>query len=107
MAFMQPCYSNAKFVEITSGRNESRLVEKGCEYLEDGDRITATYKGKWFAHLSADGYLDQTDWSGPFDTEDEARDHIRDFYEVDPDTGDDLKGARNWPNRAPMSGDEA
>lgn len=44
----------------------------------------------WFARLSAPGYMDCTGWSGPFATEDEAREHIRDFYEVDPDTGDDL-----------------
>ena len=90
MAFMEPYYSNATFVEVTNERGESILVEQGYEDLGDDEEITATYEDKWFCHLSADGYMDQTEWSGPFDTEDEAREYIRDTYDVDPDTGDEL-----------------
>jgi hypothetical protein len=44
----------------------------------------------WFCRLSAPGYMDCTDWSGPFETEQEARDHIAETYDVDPETGDDV-----------------
>ena len=90
MAFMEPYYSNATFVEITNEHGESIFVEQGYEDLGEGEEITATHEGKWFCHLSASGYMDQTEWSGPFDTEDEARDYSRETYECDPDTGDDL-----------------
>jgi hypothetical protein len=93
MAFMTPYYSNATFVEVTNKHGESTMVEQGYEDLGDGEEITATYEGKWFCHLSANGYMDQTEWTGPFDTEDEAREYIVYIYEVDPDTGDDLDEA--------------
>src|SRR5262249_22744243 len=93
MAFMEPVYSNAQFVTVTHANGESYSIP--AEYrepLDDGDTVEIT-DGKWWCRLSADGYTDQTDWSGPFDTEQEARDHIEDFYEVDPDTGDELDEA--------------
>lgn len=46
----------------------------------------------WFARLSAPGYLDCTEWSGPYSTEQEARDYITDQFDVDADTGEDLEG---------------
>ena len=39
----------------------------------------------WYSRLSAAGYLDCTDWSGPFETEGEALDYICDLHEVDRD----------------------
>lgn len=92
MAFMEPCYTNEPFVRIENKYGESRLSP--AEYdidINDDETIVDRYENKWFCHLSAGGYMDQTDWSGPFDTENEAREHIRDEYEVDPDTGDDLE----------------
>ena len=50
-------------------------------------------RGKWWARLSAPGYLDATDWNGPFDTEAQARESIESMYEVDPETGEDLGDA--------------
>ena len=37
----------------------------------------------WYSQLSAPGYMDQTDWMGPFDTPEEALKEVMDFYEVD------------------------
>ena len=34
----------------------------------------------WFARLSAPGYLDATDWLGPYDTEEEAAEALLDAY---------------------------
>lgn len=92
MAFMIPYYTDESFVVVENKHGESRLVP--AEYAGDIDSdetVTERYDGKWFCHLTAPGYVDQTDWDGPFDTEEEARDHIRDTYDVDPDTGDDLE----------------
>lgn len=90
MAFMTPYYSNEDFVRIENQHGESTLVPAGYEYLGEGESIVETYSGKWFCHLSANGYMDQTDWSGPFDTIEEARQSLAETYDVDPDTGDDL-----------------
>lgn len=46
----------------------------------------------YFARLSAPGYLDATEWAGPFETLAEAREYIADTYDVDPDTGAELDG---------------
>ena len=34
----------------------------------------------YFCRLSAPGYLDATEWSGPFDTEAEAEAHLLEMY---------------------------
>ena len=70
MAFMQPqayCFTADEIEEIA---NEQEL--------EDADP-------GWYSRLSAAGYLDCTDWSGPFETEGEALDYICDLHEVDRD----------------------
>ncbi len=38
----------------------------------------------WFGRLSASGYLDCTDWSGPFDSEKEAKEFLSDLYDGEP-----------------------
>ena len=43
----------------------------------------------WFARLSAPGYMDCTEWSGPFDSEQAARDELREMYGDDDDAGID------------------
>ena len=48
---------------------------------EDLEELTAGYYGR----LSAPGYLDCTDWHGPFDTAEEALDYVCDIYDVDED----------------------
>jgi len=44
----------------------------------------------FFARLSAPGYLDCTEWSGPFETYEEAQQWVEEFYQVDPETGEEL-----------------
>lgn len=91
MAFMTPYYSNEPFVRIENERGESTLVPQGYEDLGEGETVVETYTGKWFCHLSADGYMDQTEWMGPYDTQDQARTALSEEFFVDPDTGDDLE----------------
>ena len=92
MAFMTPLYTNEPFVLMENQHGEGYAVPIYAEpdFAKEGfttfDRVT----GKWFCRLSANGYMDCTDWSGPFDTLAEARECIEIEYQVDPDTGDDL-----------------
>lgn len=53
--------------------NEREALEAGA-----GDQ-----KG-WYFRLSAPGYLDCTDWYGPYDTEDEANEELAETF------GDDI-----------------
>jgi hypothetical protein len=94
MAFMTPQYTQEAFVQ---GENrttfECRCLPAEYESIltDEGMEISERYDAsKWWACLSAPGYMDRTDWDGPFDSEEEAREHIRETYDVDPDTGDDL-----------------
>lgn len=41
------------------------------------------HEDKFCARLSAPGYTDCTDWSGPFDTEDAAHEYLNDTYGTD------------------------
>lgn len=90
MAFMVPVYANEAFVTVTDRRGESYSVP-ACYAGDapDGSEIEKHDSSKWWAHLSAPGYMDQTEWAGPFDTEQEAREYIAEQFDVDPDTGDE------------------
>ena len=37
----------------------------------------------FYARLSAPGYMDATDWTGPFATEEAALEAVQELYEVD------------------------
>ena len=103
MAFMEPEYEHATHhnpwysVETTHGTElvpgdlvgyRPTLADL-AEYTEGEPRSFEPVTG-YFARLSAPGYLDTTDWSGPFATLEEAMADIRTTYDVDPETGDDL-----------------
>ena len=45
----------------------------------------------WYSRLSAPGYLDATDWHGPYKTSDEALREVMHIYEVD-ENGDSNAG---------------
>lgn len=101
MPHMIPQYEHTTKWLLERPNGESELLHDihdatddilGDTEIGNGESYTITRQHGWFARLSAPGYLDCTDWAGPFSTEEEARDHIADTYEVDPDTGDELEG---------------
>lgn len=49
---------------------ESEVLEAGLDLEFDGI----------YCRLSAPGYLDRTDWHGPFESLSEAADHLLDMY---------------------------
>lgn len=62
--------------------------ECDCPVSEtEGERVVS--KGncgrKWWAQLSASGYMDRTDTAGPFDTEREALEYLAETYADDID----------------------
>ena len=89
MAFMEPQYDQGIYVRCEDEEGGESLIPLSYFEPEHHGKRIGVERGI-FARLSAPGYLDCTEWAGPFGTEDEARDYIVDTFEVDPDTGDEL-----------------
>lgn len=90
MAHMIPQYSDEAFVTIITPDEDEYTCPKGRDTADIGDVVVDAEPG-WYCRLSAPGYLDCTEWSGPHASLDEARDYISNEYNVDPDTGDALE----------------
>lgn len=85
MPFMQP-ETNLGCSILTSVRGESLCVPIGYE-SDAGETLRAEYEtethpNKWIVRFSAPGYMDCTDWSGPFDTEAQALDTLASEHNV-------------------------
>ena len=99
MAHMRPEYATSLkwLVERPDGGSE-RFDELSDAYelimhdtdIGNGESYVLIAEKGWWARLSASGYLDCTDWHGPFPGLEEARNCIVDTYDVHPDTGEDL-----------------
>jgi len=64
--------------------------DEAREYLtEQGEETPEDFYAGWYSRLSAPGYLDCTDWSGPFTTEKEAFTYVCELYDVD-ENGDEI-----------------
>lgn len=58
----------------------------------EGSRIASVVRREgWYGRLSASGYLDCTEWCGPYATADKALDAVKQQYDVD-DEGETLDG---------------
>lgn len=55
------------------------------DFCESRRLFSAEIQSGWCSKLSAAGYLDQTDWQGPYETEAEALAEVCDTYDVDED----------------------
>jgi hypothetical protein len=82
MAFMKP---QAQYFTKEEARDYAP-----CSDFEEGID-SSEYEAGWYSRLSAPGYLDCTDWQGPYDTEEEALQEVMELYEVD-ENGDDPDG---------------
>ena len=81
MAFMTPHYTKDTFAAWTE-RGEGFLAPADHADTTEADGGHVELLEGWFGRLSADGYLDACDWSGPFATELAAIKAIADQYEV-------------------------
>jgi hypothetical protein len=62
-SFMKPHYYMGDQIQL-------EIMEAGLDLEDEGI----------YCRLSADGYMDCTDWSGPFETIGEAAQHLIDTY---------------------------
>jgi hypothetical protein len=51
---------------------------------KDGDAVSIERASGWWSRLSAPGYLDCTDWQGPYKTEDEALADLAETHDICP-----------------------
>ncbi len=60
------------------------MIDRMEPYLDPSTEIVSVecVRG-WFARLSAPGYMDCTDWSGPFPSEAAALAHLEEMYGED------------------------
>lgn len=86
MAFMQP---TADYFSADEAREYTQWEGMSEIDIEDHDPGAG-----WYGYLSAPGYLDRTDYMGPFDAADEAIKAVMEFYEVD-ENGDELPEEEN------------
>lgn len=77
--------------ELRPGKVKKAHLKIIEQYLPEGCSAPvkeAERKEGWCSRLSAPGYSDCTEWSGPFETEVEAMAHICDMHEIDGDGED-------------------
>jgi len=107
MAFMIPQYEEATRVDVwhdvTNESGESFIVHPDAPTLADaidGDVCeTEEITSGIFCRLSAPGYMDCTDWSGPHDTLETAQKDIADTFDVCAECGESLvDGDGEYPN---------
>lgn len=74
---MKPVYTFDIFVTVTNKYGESCSCPAGYgdDDIEDDDTVEV-HEAAWWCCLSANGYMDQTDWMGPYASEEEAREEL-------------------------------
>ena len=92
MAYMVPQYmeSDSESVLRTDKHGDSRAMPDGppCD-PEEGETDEELEAG-WYYRLSAPGYLDKTDWTGPYDTERDAERACYEAHDICAHCGEDL-----------------
>jgi hypothetical protein len=90
MGFMKPEIVCGVFWSVENNHGESSLVPsdlvpnkptlKDFEPYVEGKPTEFTRKDGIFARMSAPGYMDCTEWDGPFPTRHAAELHLAEFY---------------------------
>lgn len=83
--FMRPFVQSGKWDCVENKHKEGAVVEHGTYYDDDPDWTLIETVSGWCARLSAPGYMDCTEWEGPFKTEAEAWRSLIELY------GDDVE----------------
>ena len=91
MAFMEPHTYEGAYSVLTLKNGESFIVPDhvNIDGAEAGDAVSIEHKDGLIWHLSANGYMDQTDWNEAASM-DEARKDCETMYNVCFDCGEDL-----------------
>lgn len=87
---------NNKRIDEIEGEDTSDL-QSLREFCEGEPAKVRIIRGKYWAQLSAPGYMDQTDWNGPHDSEEAARKALSDEHDVCGSCGsDDMEGREGY-----------
>ena len=73
----------AEFIGVSDERDLSDDELRLCDQYAESKVTEAEAVLGWFARMSAPGYMDSTEWCGPFDSEEKAIDHLEAMYEDD------------------------
>ena len=90
--FMTPSTSNDEFIRYELMDEEFLVPAEVENDLPAEAKILDRHFNQWFARMSADGYLDATEWEGPHKTEDSALYDLYVFYGQDNETFFDFLG---------------
>lgn len=98
MPFMAPTTYDGPYSIVTEKTGESFIVPGHVNFggAEAGDATIIEHKDGLIWHLSADGYMDQTDWQEA-DSLEAARDYCESMYNVCFDCGEDLGDSEACP----------
>lgn len=86
MAFMQPeVTKGCATVEFIDGSSQCLPIEYALDsacWEQESDQLASItfHRDEWCGRYSAPGYLDATEWSGPYDTEEEATFEVRALF---------------------------
>src|SRR5271167_1082360 len=101
MAHMQPIAEHFAAYHVETNEGTTVVLEDDSGVIVDSENMDAVAhafrdylapratiysferKEGWYGRLSASGYLDCTDWHGPYATADEALDAVKEQYDVD------------------------
>ncbi len=70
----------ADFIGVSEERSLAGHELDSCRDFLESEATEAKVVFGWFGRMSAPGYLDSTDWSGPFDSEEETEEHLEEMY---------------------------
>lgn len=83
-----PMFMEPQCVHGTWLVTDDDVIPEG--YVTDlNDALSGEYVTGWCARLSAPGYMDRTDWVGPFDTAVEAAEELGRMYRSEFDEDED------------------
>ena len=93
MSFMQPMTSYAdRWVRIDNKYGEGEVMDADdAPKLGDGETVEELGAG-WCARLSAPGYMDRTEWIGPYKTEARAIKALDEAVDLCPTCHEDHEG---------------
>ncbi len=78
---MKPEITYGEFCHIEDPHGETTILP--LDSCGGWVGCTKTYHTGWYCRLSAPGYLDSTEWSGPFESEEEAMASLVDTFDLD------------------------
>lgn len=85
--FMTPETVFDTFILFRDNMGNENLIQKEYINIIDGFEVIQEESG-WFSRLSAAGYMDCTDWIGPFNTQEEALVELNNLYEFSDEDAD-------------------